>query len=462
MRLRYTTFLLVAVTLLLPAGCAAPRGQMSSRRQVNTAQLLAAARHYEKEGNLQSAGRIYRHVLQFHPANSEAKQGLALVQQGKLRVDYDAQQLLASTDPTIQRNPQARQQLARMQQAQREQVDERMAQLISQAANNPQKIEVDPTPATTIVAAAASPAPPVAPQPIRQANVARTAEIASPKIVQTNAVASQSKTPAVKTSNYVKPQDETPADWKEDSWQSHSLVGKCTDASAEILDLVKLLESKADADRKDALAKLARLGPEAISAAPAVRCLLRDQNQLVSAHAAWAIWEIEGDAQTSTKVLQDSLSSASTDVVHFATYTLGNVGDLAESAVPQLRKLLGSDNSFTSLHAAEALMKISAGTDRDIATDTLIVLLKDNQPGVRHLAALALGEVDESNAEVAIAALIDALNDKDAGVRSAAALSLGGFQTGTEEAVKILEGISQTDHTDVRQAALTALACLQS
>jgi tetratricopeptide (TPR) repeat protein len=470
---RKSIWLLVAVAALLPAGCASQRGRMASKGQVNTAQLLAAARQYEKEGNLQSAASIYQHVLQFHPGNAEAREGLALVQQGKLRVDYQPERLVASRDQAIQQNPQAREQLAKTQKNQREQVNDRMAELIAQAARNPIKIEVDPTPAKTLVASTgARPIHPKPAAPETQSQAIATAEHTSqsnehPKppapIAQVAAVKQAAATGDAKASETSRKQqqEEVPADWIDDGWKGHSLADKCQDASSAVLAEVRKLESSADAIRKDGLTKLALMGPEAVSAVPAVRQLLNDSNQLVCAHAAWAMWEIEGDAVTALKVLQQSLASKSSHVVQFACYTLGNLGESARPAAPTLAMLVSDKDAYVRLHAAEALTRIGDNEHATDAMDTLVLLLKDAEAGVRSLAAATLGQVELAEADLAIAALTAALDDEDAGVRSAAALSLGAFGTSAESAVMRLEQLVASDQTTVRDSATTALACIR-
>src|SRR5690606_3022831 len=153
-----------------------------------------------------------------------------------------------------------------------------------------------------------------------------------------------------------------------------------------------------DADRKQGLTHLAQMGPEAISAAPAVRELLNDQNQLVRAHAAWALWEIEGDSQTALDVLQEALTCKSTHVVQFASYTLGRLGRAARPAAPALSMLLSDRDTYVRLHAAEALMQVCDGEDAANAMDTLVLSLKDADAGIRVLAATSLAEADKENA----------------------------------------------------------------
>jgi tetratricopeptide (TPR) repeat protein len=470
---RKSIWLLVAVAVLLPAGCASQRGRMASKREVNTAQLLAAARQYEKEGNLESAAHIYQHVLQFHPSNAEAREGLALVQQGKLRVNYQPEPLLASSDQAVQQNPQAREQLARIQKNQREQINDRMAELIAQAAQNPKKIEVDPTPAQVMVASSQgqstqlNPAPSkVRPQPVATAEhqLQATEQTQSPaQIAQVAAVTPSLQPAAVETTDFSrdKQQDEVPADWVDDGWKGSSLTDKCHDASAAVLTEVRKLESSVDDARKEGLTKLALMGPEALSAIPAVRKLLNDQNQLVCAHAAWAIWEIEGDAQTAVEVLEQSLTSKSSHIVQFASYTLGNLGEFAEPAAPTLVMLASDKDAYVRLHAAEALTRIGDADEAGNAMDTLVLLLKDADAGVRSLAATTLGQVELAEADLAIAALTAALDDEDAGVRSAAALSLGAFGASAESAVTRLKQLAAADQTSVRESATTALACIR-
>ena len=233
----------------------------------------------------------------------------------------------------------------------------------------------------------------------------------------------------IATTGFARVTEETPVDWSDPNWRGHSLTAKCQDASADVLSEIARLESAADAERKAGLTNLAKMGPQAKSAAPAIALLLTDQNELVGAHAAWALWEVDGNKEAAVDALRESLDSTGSQVVQFAAYSLGKMGADAHSAAKPLQNLLGSADRFTRLHAAEALMQIGDDEQRADATDTLLVQLNDDEANVRQLAAIILGQADDANQAVAIHALTIALNDTDAGVRSSAALSFGSLWT---------------------------------
>lgn len=484
-RNRKAIWLVLTLAVLLPSGCASQRGRMVKKQQINTAQLLAAARQYEKEGQLQSASNLYRHVLKYHPGNNEAREGLALVQQGKLRVNYDVKQLMAAGDPVIQKNPQAREQLARQRETKREQLNVEMASLIKAAAENPTRIEVDPTPTPIMVASAkAEPIKSAAATDetvtadasksdaaelfgdaplnakIAQADGTATSDATEDAQIETTAFSDQKKDETEKESKLAA-NDEAPADWSDPNWQQHSLTRLCTDANAAVLAEVKKLEDKADNVRKDALTKLAQLGDEGQSAAPAIKRVISDQNQLVAAHAAWAYWAVGGEAKVAVEGLKPLLGSPSAEVAQLAAYTLGNIGEPAASAVAELRKLLGSKDQITRLHAAEAVAKVGNEEQRADATDTLIVLMGADDEKVRSLAAMTLSQADEDNREAAIQALAGALTDEATSVRTAAALSLGAYGQSAQSAVEQLKLAAQFDTDDVQVAAKSALDCIQ-
>jgi HEAT repeat protein len=120
-----------------------------------------------------------------------------------------------------------------------------------------------------------------------------------------------------------------------------------------------------------------------------------------------------------------------------AASQLGKMGPGATAAVPHLIRLLRDESPVQLSHylgagfrtgsdttpgeeASRALAKIG-GT----ASDALILALKDPHPGVRRLAAKALGQIGEITA---VDFLIDLLGDRDRGVRATAAIALGNYR----------------------------------
>src|SRR5690606_16290754 len=78
----------------------------------------------------------------------------------------------------------------------------------------------------------------------------------------------------------------------------------------------------------------------------------------------------------------------------------------------------------------------------------------------RLFVTVSLGGVYADGEEFAAQTLKEALSSPDADVRASAALSLGGLGKHAEIALADLQYVSDFDAPEVREAALTALACL--
>jgi HEAT repeat protein len=138
-----------------------------------------------------------------------------------------------------------------------------------------------------------------------------------------------------------------------------------------------------DADstvRELAITTLARIGPEAKDALPALESALRDENASVRTAAALAIDSIEPNWQVHRPVLIQSLRAGDGPVF----LAVGRMGERAAWAVP-----------------------------------TLVGLLSDRRPPVRALAAKALGGIGPA-ARDAERGLTQCLRDPEASVRRAA------------------------------------------
>jgi len=239
-----------------------------------------------------------------------------------------------------------------------------------------------------------------------------------------------------------------------------SLAQMCRGCEPLVYAQVMKLESSDPEIRKEGLNRLADMGRKAHPAAMAVRTLLKDSDPLVKAHAAWACWEIENDPWESVGTLKPLLDNSNADVVELACYILGDIGAPAESTVEPLGLLRDHADGTTKIQAAEALIRIRGVDDKSLTALTTALKSKDGQ--VRWTAAVALGRCrGEQSSAVAVTALTAALKDIDPEVRSAAALSLGGLGKDAVKATPELQRIASSDTSQVREAALAALACLK-
>ena len=246
--------------------------------------------------------------------------------------------------------------------------------------------------------------------------------------------------------------------------QSRSVQGtpvalQCKDCEPWIYAQVMKLESPNAEIRKEGLNHLAEMGQTARPAGGAVRKTLQDPNALVQAHAAWALWQIEQDPWESVGTLTPLLDNSNADVVELACYMLGDIGAPADSAVDGLVLLRDHAQGTMKVQAAEALIRIRGIDDQSVQVLTTALKSKDSQE--RWIAAVALGRCRGDQSGESVSALTAALKDHDPEVRSAAALSLGGFGEEAAKAKPELQRIASSDNSQVREAALAALACLK-
>ncbi|MBX3438102.1 MAG: HEAT repeat domain-containing protein [Planctomycetaceae bacterium] len=527
-----TVRLMCSAAILVSVGCASRSAQ---NRMANSgspappsthtkAQLLAAARQYEKEGRPDLATRYYRQVLALEPDNGEAADGLDYVQAGRPRTQTNYKEIVASSQSGPRPRMRTGEEFARSNTV----IDERTAQLIANAAaaataeaiaNAANKATAEYV-AKTATATATTDTPPQRRQVTPRTPVERTAVASTrvvdekpqatkpvtlppPVVVETvpqsppeSQVAAATHEALTVASSSVESQvvnvqvvattvDQTtsntaqlavhtstepvaalpnvvPQDWNDDSrWQTTSLTRLCHDANAAVLREVVKLDSEDPEVRMDGLQALARMGRNASTASLAVRMLLHDKSDIVRAHAAWSLWEITGDVQAVVESLSQLLYSSETEAIQHAAYTLSGIGNPAHPAVPMLQHSLSSEDQLIQLHAAEALARISTSTDRAAAIEALIMLTAQPSAEVRTLALLALGRTGEKPTSSMKIALTSALHDSDPEVRSAAALTLGGFGPAASSAISQLEFVAENDQPDVKQAANTALQCIR-
>ncbi|WP_197441900.1 HEAT repeat domain-containing protein [Thalassoglobus polymorphus] len=269
----------------------------------------------------------------------------------------------------------------------------------------------------------------------------------------------QSSKPTITTVKSDTPSLETVFEERKSEWKTTSVQRLCdADASDELIQVVSLLDSKQPTERIAGLIELGDQGLYARAASPAVRALLHDNDALVRAHAAGTVHDIEGANADVVRHLQSLLQEDDVSVLRLSAYLLGQMGSEATPAIADLERLRDTKDSLTSLHAAEALTRIAP--EAMASYEVLQKGLNDEQRENRLFSAVSLGSVRQPGAEFAAKALKAALKNEDADVRATVALSLGGLGTHAEIALEDLQHVSEFDTPEVRDAALTALACL--
>ena len=224
--------------------------------------------------------------------------------------------------------------------------------------------------------------------------------------------------------------------------------------------------------RNEARIALASFGPSATEIV--VRALDNRPGLLdraltrLARHASWLRFEPSTDhqlrqraaEQLATKPLSEdpasipalirALADDSSGVVEEAQRSLRRLG--AQAVVPALAQALNSRREIIRFHAAEVLRDL--GRDASPATPALLALLHDRDPGIRVVAAHALGHI---GGERALTGLIVALGDKSPLARTAVAFALGSMgPAAADSAPRVRQCLFDPD-ANVRVASARAL-----
>lgn len=209
------------------------------------------------------------------------------------------------------------------------------------------------------------------------------------------------------------------------SWfagESFSAPRKKTSVDAELVkDLTSHLTDSRSAIRREAIVRLAQLGPDASDALAGLKNCLEDTDPFVRAHAARAVYRISLATETAVPVLIELLQPDYPQLCCLVSLVLGEIGPGAHLAVPTLQTCLKASDSSVRLHAAEACLHIDP---YDVpALRELLAAMDDDQTDVRYFAANALGAAALDNPQAEFA-LRWALTDTNANVAITASLNL--------------------------------------
>ena len=213
--------------------------------------------------------------------------------------------------------------------------------------------------------------------------------------------------------------------------------------------------------RREAAYQLARLGPRAKEALPALINALDDSDKQVWSNAIGAIASLGPEAQEAIPRLLDHLGTRNSraqrprersQVLFRSAFALSRIG---APAIPQLISALSADDPALREGAARALGGIGSGAHE--AVPALVDNLGHDDAAVRREAVDALGNIGLP----AKTKLLAAVAGERAKIRAGALMALGQIGKPAADAAPILfDRLPQERDPDVRAALLTALSRL--
>lgn len=110
--------------------------------------------------------------------------------------------------------------------------------------------------------------------------------------------------------------------------------------------------------RTYAISTLGEIGPAAISSAPLIIAALSGNDRFAAREAALALGPITKGTDVAVSALQAAVNRRAADASWFAAESLGEIGEPAKAAVPDLIKAAESSDEILVSHAKKALKKL--------------------------------------------------------------------------------------------------------
>jgi HEAT repeat protein len=175
--------------------------------------------------------------------------------------------------------------------------------------------------------------------------------------------------------------------------------------------------------------------------------------------AAASVPRIE-DPEDEVSQLVETLKTGTDGERREAVRRLAEKGTAAESALPELRRVLAKDPcKWTRASVPLALLRVSEASERKDVVSALVEALDDNEAIVRESAAWGLGELG-SEASAATPKLTTTLQDEIKNIRLYAAAALMKIDSANKDAVPALATLLKDNDSQIRMLAATALSDL--
>ena len=195
---------------------------------------------------------------------------------------------------------------------------------------------------------------------------------------------------------------------------------------AEVETLIETFDSDNEKERLNAAYRLGQVGDAAV---PALKRMLHSKSNTIREYAGYAL-SLTGAPAVPTLI--DALQATDDSVRASATFALADMGKAAQEALPALMRAAQDPSESVRRHATEGLGLIGQFVSEDMdLSETVQILatgLSDDYLPVRDNAARALAKLG-TLAEPAIPTLIAQLEDEDRYVRFHAALALKQINT---------------------------------
>lgn len=203
-----------------------------------------------------------------------------------------------------------------------------------------------------------------------------------------------------------------------------------SEAVAPLSDL--LSPARTAQTRASAAVSLGRMGSVAAAASGALCQCLREEDETLRRHAAFALGSI---GESALPGLQRLLFSDDREVVLAAIEALGAMGPAAVAAGDDIRRLAESEDLLIKTSCAGCLARMDHTDPQGVPQ--LMAAMTHFEADARVLAVRWIGKMGEKGA-AAVPQLIDRLRDDEGQVRAEAALALARVEPAPEEAVEPL------------------------
>ncbi len=225
-------------------------------------------------------------------------------------------------------------------------------------------------------------------------------------------------------------------------------IGNIGEPAAVMLsEIVK--DTEVPADKRAAFVRdLAGMKDDFALASQTLKDLCADENLKVRTTAAVALGYEGENLEVTLKVLREALKSDEASVSQLAIQYLGQIGEPASPALPEIMKLAESSKDWQQAQIAHVLFKI-APTKPEVQ-EVIIQSVKSSIP----FESSELSEHGES----LIPRLTKAVQEENDPIRSQAAEMLGSFEAKASSAVPALQALMASDKGDAGLAATISLA----